>query len=297
MNIASLNEKYALDGHIRFAEDKGLPVAIINTQFAESEISLYGAQVLTYKPKGQQDVLWMSEKSLFEAGKAIRGGIPVCFPWFGPHPKDNQKPMHGFARLLTWKVSGTTVLANGAAELRLSLVDSLATKAIWPFSFRAEMIISIGACLEVTLQYANTGNETFVCSNALHSYFQVSNINNISVNGLSGTNYYVGADKESLTKQTDPLLIVQNEENRRYIDHVADCIIDDTGYNRKIRVAKRGSKVTVVWNPWDGAKNFADMTPEGYKTMVCVEAVNAYDDVVNLAPGKSFSISTIISVE
>jgi glucose-6-phosphate 1-epimerase len=298
MGIALLNEKHAISGHIKFTEGKGgLPLAIINNQFAESEISLNGAQVLSYQPRGQQEVLWLSEKSTFEVGKAIRGGIPICFPWFGPHVNDSKKPSHGFARLSTWEVKGTGILENGATELRLSLEDSPSTKAIWPFAFHAEIIITVGHSLEVTLQYANTGNEPFTCSDALHNYFNISDISKININRLEGTSYYIGGDTEKLFKQTEALLTIQNEENRRYIDHISDCIIEDEGYDRKIRIAKKGSKVTVVWNPWKSAGNFADMAPEGYKTMVCLETVNAYNDIVILAPGKRFSVSTIISVE
>jgi glucose-6-phosphate 1-epimerase len=298
MDIAQLNEKHALSGHISFSKGKGnLPVALIENQFAKSEISLYGAQVLTFQPHGQKPVLWMSETSEFEAGKPIRGGIPVCFPWFGPHVEDSQKPTHGFARLLTWTVKETAALANGGTELRLNLESTSATEAIWPFKFQAEMIIAVGQALEVSLQYTNTGNETFVCSDALHSYFNISNISKIDINRLEGTSYYAGFDKDKLFKQTEALLLIQNEENRRYIDHISDCIIDDFGYDRKIRVAKKGSKVTVVWNPWESAKNFSDMVDDGYKTMICVEAVNAYNDMVSLAPGKTFSVSTKISVE
>lgn len=297
MEIATLNQKYALAGQLTFIEGKGcFPTAVIDNNFARCEVSLYGAQVLSYQPNGQQDLLWISDKSLFQAGKAIRGGIPVCFPWFGPHETDYLKPMHGFARLLTWDVIETSALANGATQLKLSLNSKQATKEFWPYSFQAEVIIAVGTSLEVTLTYSNTGSESFVCSNALHTYFNVSNIANISISGLSGTNYFVGPDKDKLFKQTDQLLTIQNEENRRYVDHSADCIIEDTGYNRKICVTKKGSKVTVVWNPWEGAKNMADMAADGYKTMICVEAVNAYNDVVKLAPGESHRISTVIGM-
>ncbi len=297
MDIQTLNSKYALAGQLTFTEGKGFfPMAVIENQFAKCEVSLYGAQVLSYQPKGQQDLLWMSDASMFQAGKAIRGGIPICFPWFGPHETDTQKPMHGFARLLTWNVTETSTLVNGATQLKLNLNNKPVTLEMWPFPFEAEVVVVVGDTLEVTLSYSNSGNKTFVCSDALHTYFNVSDIANVSIAGLTGTKYFVGPDKDKVYTQTEQLLTIQKEENRRYIDHTGHCIIEDTGYNRKIRVVKKGSKVTVVWNPWDGAKNMADMLPDGYKTMICVEAVNAYNNMVSVNPGQSFSVSTIIGV-
>jgi len=298
MNIKELNQKYAIPRHIEFIRGKGgLPTAIIINGLASSEVCLYGAHVLKYQPKDQKDVLWMSDKSFFEEGKPIRGGIPVCFPWFGPHAKDSNKPQHGFARLLTWTVLETSVLPEGSTQLRLGLEDSPATKDLWPFSFKAEMTISVGESLDVMLSYSNTGNETFVVSDALHSYFNISDVENIGIEGLTGITYYNGFEKEATGKQTEPVLLIQQEENRRYVNHSSECLIEDAGFMRNIHVAKTGSKVTVVWNPWENAKNIADIPDEGYKTMICVEAVNAYDNVATVAPGKSFSVSTSIRVE
>ena len=298
MNINELNQAYAIPGHIEFKPGQGeLPTAIIKNNLSYSEISVYGAHVLKYQPVGQKDILWMSENSLFEEGKPIRGGIPVCFPWFGPHVTDSAKPQHGFARLLTWDVLGTSANSNGSTQLRLGLTSTSSTQEIWPYLFLAQMTIEVGDSLEVTLTYTNTGDKTFVCSDALHTYFNISNVASVKIDGLQGTTYYKGFEKEATGKQIDQLLQIQEEENRRYINHSAECIIEDTGYNRKIHVAKKGSNVTVIWNPWENAKNIPDMPDDGYKTMVCVEAVNAYDDVATVTPGKSFRVSTKIWAE
>ncbi|HEY4787843.1 MAG TPA: D-hexose-6-phosphate mutarotase [Bacteroidales bacterium] len=298
MIINELNQKYAIPGHVEFKDGKGgLPTAFIKNKLAEAEVSLYGAHVLKYQPEGQKDVLCISANSIFEDGKPIRGGIPVCFPWFGPHATDSTKPQHGFARLLTWSVLSTTALANGSTQLMLELESNSHTKSIWPFSFRAEMKIVVGRSLEVTLTYTNTGTEAFVCSDALHTYFNISDVTNTKIHGLKGTVYYKGFEKEPTGKQSEDLLMIKQEENRRYINHSAECIIEDNGFNRKIHVAKKGSNVTVVWNPWENAKNIPDMPDDGYKSMVCIEAVNTYDDVVKVIPGKSFSVSTEIRVE
>ena len=239
----------------------------------------------------------MSDASLFEEGKAIRGGIPVCFPWFGPHVSDSQKPAHGFARLMVWDVLETSMTVTGESKLRLGLANNEYTHAIWPYSFIAEMTIIVGAQLEVSLNYTNTGNETFVCSDALHSYLKVSNISDINLSGLEGCNYYQGFS-DLLLKQEESVLVIRNEENRRYIDTTSDCIISDEDWIRKIRVAKMGCKGTVVWNPGsETASKMSDIHPEGYLTFVCVEAANIYKDVVSLAPKESFTLSTTIGLE
>lgn len=296
MNINELNQKYAIAGQLEFKHGQ-VPIAVIKNTFATAEISLYGAHVLKYQPADQQDLLWMSANSMFEDGKPIRGGIPVCFPWFGPHVSDSSKPQHGFARLLTWEVLSAATLPNGGTQLILGLESTAHTKDIWPYDFKAQLKVEVGKSLDVALSYTNTGAQPFICSDALHTYFKVSDIANVKIAGLQGLIYYKGFEKEATGKQVEPYLQIKQEENRRYIRHSGECIIDDAGFNRKIYVSKKGSNVTVVWNPWENAKNIVDMPDDGYKTMVCVEAVNAYEDVATVEPGKTFSVGTKMWVE
>jgi glucose-6-phosphate 1-epimerase len=299
MDIQQLNTKFGIYGHISFESGNGnLTVAKISNAHATAVVSLYGAHVQSYIPNDQKEVLWMSPKSAFEQGKAIRGGIPVCFPWFGPHGTDTQKPMHGFARLSIWEVLKTSELVNGDTLLVLGLQANAYTKSLFPFEFTAQVEIVVGKKLDVTLIYKNTGNEPLVCSDALHSYLNISNVANIGISGLKSHSYYAGFAKTPDHKQEEEILPIAQEENRRYINHTADCVIADKGYNRKIRVAKRGSKVTVVWNPWEAtAKTMADIPDDGYLSFVCVEAANYYDNSITLAPSEGYSIATTISVE
>jgi len=298
MTIASLNKTYAIPGVLEFTQGEGgLPVAAITTDRAEAAVCLYGAHVLRYRPKGKDEVFWMSATSEFKEGKPIRGGIPVCFPWFGPHASDAQKPQHGFARLLMWNVAGASVQADGGVELRLAQRDSPATMALWPHAFGAELIVTVGASLDVRLRIMNTGGEAFTYSDALHSYFAVSAVENVTIRGLRGSAYYEGTGTDP-KRQEEELLVIGKEENRRYVDTDAACTIHDAGFPRSIRVAKTGSRVTVVWNPWEEtAKKIGDMPDDGYRTMVCVEAVNAYNDVVTVPPGGHFSLGTTIGLE
>jgi glucose-6-phosphate 1-epimerase len=292
MTNDNLSQIYKGKASVSLKNGRGnLPTVFISNKFASSEISLYGAQIQSFKPIGHDEVLWMSEKSMFTEGKPIRGGIPLCFPWFGPNAENNTLPMHGFARLCNWEIEEISDLANESTKLILCLESNEYTRSIWPFEFSAKLIVIVGSELTATLHYSNTSKQEFSCTDALHTYFKVSNIENIVIEGLKDTEYYQGFGMDTYV-QKEELLAIKNEENRRYINHTGTCVIIDKGAKRKINVSKTGSKVTVVWNPWDVQGNIPDIQSNGYQTMICVEAVNTYTDVIKLQPGQSFSIST-----
>lgn len=295
-----LNRDFGIAGKVNFFSGRGnLPSVEIITKNAKAEISLYGAQLLSFIPSGQRDLIWMSEKSLFEEGKAIRGGIPLCFPWFGPHATDKTKPQHGFARLQYWQVKQVKASEDETIIIELSLQPSATTIALWPHQFTAVAQFVIGKSLEVKLTVTNTGDESFEYSDALHTYFNISSIDTIGIEGLQNASYY-DAFGTDLKTQHPALLYFNTETNRRYVNTTAGCVIHDNGFNRKISVGKTGSKVTVVWNPGEETtKTIGDMSPEGYQTFVCVEPANAYAgiDMITLSPGQSHTLSTTIQPE
>jgi len=298
--IEQLNKSFGIAGKVNFFTGKGALQSVeINTRNARSEISLYGAQLLSFIPSGQQDLIWMSESSLFEEGKAIRGGIPLCFPWFGPHVSDKTKPQHGFARLQYWKVNEIQETTDEVIIVELSLQQSDSSLAMWPYHFNAIAQFSIGKKLEVKLTVTNTGTENFEYSDALHTYFNISSIDTIGIEGLQDATYYDGFGM-NLKTQHPAVLYFNTETNRRYVNTTGSCIIHDKDRNRKIIVEKTGSKVTVVWNPGEAiAKTIGDMPPNGYETFVCVEPANAYPgvDMITLEPGQSHTLSTVIKTE
>ena len=297
-SIDLLSAKFSIHGHIKFTSNREIIVVEITHPYAKASVSLYGAHVISFQPKGQQDVLWMSDLSTFEKGKPIRGGIPVCFPWFGAHDSDAQKSIHGFARLHLWDVVSTSILPSGEIRLRMVLRDSPETKLLWPFSFKNLMTITVGKSLEVALTCTNTGKETFTYSDALHTYFAVGDVEKVKLHGFNKCSYYDGMDNGTIKNQSEEWISIDRETNRRYFDYASDCIIEDPVLLRKIRIGKRGSQVTLVWNPWsETAKKIADMHENGYKTMLCVEAVNANNDKITLLPNQSHTLSTILSVE
>jgi glucose-6-phosphate 1-epimerase len=275
----------------------GLTIAEIGNRHAVASVALHGGHALAFQPRGHKPILWVSNQSHYASGKAIRGGIPVCWPWFGAHPTDPDKPAHGFARTSLWSVLGTEVTAAATTRLRLGLTDSDATHALWPHPFQLELTVTVGPTLEAELLIRNPGPTAFTCTGALHSYFAVSDIANVSIHGLDGSVYLDKVASYERSKQTGPI-VVTAETDRIYVDTTSDCLIADSDWQRTIRVAKKGSRTTVVWNPWiDRARQLADFGDGEYRSMVCVETANTADDQITVMPGGEHQLTTTLSVE
>ena len=288
--IEYLNDRFSIEGELFFTEMEGdLVFAEITNKYAEATICLYGAHLTHFRPQNTFDVLWMSTESNFKIGKPIRGGIPICFPWFGSNAINTNLPIHGFARLMYWEVIRAESKLSGETGLTLRLNSSEDTKKYWPFDFTAEIDISVGATLKVELRITNTGDKDFEYTSAIHSYLNVSEIGNVAIEGLQGVSYYKGNENELFTQDTEYLSILQ-EENRRYINTQGDVVLHDSAFQRKIVTSKQGSRVTVIWNPWsETVKTIADIPNDGYQTYVCIEPANAYDDFIQLKPGEKHS--------
>jgi D-hexose-6-phosphate mutarotase len=293
-----LNQRFAIPGHVQFKEGPGgLVVAEIANAHAESMIALQGAHVMTFQPRGQAPVLWLSSFGKFAPGKSIRGGVPICWPWFGPHAVDAKLPGHGFARTVMWEAKETKALPDGATFLRFGLIETEATRAQWPHPSTVELLVTVGAALRVELVTRNTGSASFPLGEAFHTYFHISDVADIAIRGLEGCAYLDKVDDFARKTQQDGVTI-ESEVDRVYLDTEADCLIEDRGLQRRIRIAKSGSRSTVVWNPWtEKAEKMGDFGPEGHRGMVCVETANAVDNVVTLAPGAAHSLVAVISVE
>ena len=298
IDLETLEEKFSIEGELGFAElENDLVYLTVSNKYAEADICLYGAHVTRFRPHKTMDILWMSPDSFFEVGKPIRGGIPVCFPWFGPHKTDAQKPQHGFARLMYWEVLETAATPTGETQIRLQLTSSEETRAYWPFDFVAELDITVGARLTVSLNVTNTSTDPFEYSSALHSYFFLSRIENIGIEGLQGTTYYNQLNPGNEV-QEEVVLKISEALTRHYLDTEAAVVIADPVFRRRIRVEKTGSRVTTVWNPGkEACATIADLPADAYETFVCVEAVNAFNTPARLAPGQSHETSAILGIE
>jgi D-hexose-6-phosphate mutarotase len=303
MMIDTLNQQHAIDGHIVFTNGRGdLPKAVISNASAEAEIYLHGGHITAFQPRtAEQPVLWMSDNALFRSDKAIRGGIPVCWPWFGPHPDDASQPQHGFARISPWSVNSTATLDDGNTQLRLQMDTDTGTCASWPYSVELELCITVGTQLQVELISRNRGTQTVTIGGALHSYFNIGAIDRVTLEGLHGCDYLDQLDQHRRKRQNGPISI-DAEVDRIYLDSADESegkyVLTDPVFARRIRIARQGSRSTVVWNPWiDKAKRMADFPDAGYRTMLCVETCNTHDDVRRLAPDSEHRLVQIIGVE
>jgi D-hexose-6-phosphate mutarotase len=260
-------------------------------------VYLHGAHVTAFQPHGAEPVLWMSALAEFRRGKAIRGGVPIVWPWFGPHPSDATKPQHGFARVSKWKIVGTRALPDGGTEIRLGLGNDAATGAFWPHAFELELKLKVGTRLQLELTSRNTGAEAIEVGGALHTYFHVGEVSQVTIDGLGGREYIDQLDLRRVKRQDGPIMIAE-ETDRIYLETPDECVIDDPLLQRRIRFAKKGSLTTVVWNPWmEKARRMMDFPDEGYRTMVCIEAANAEGDVRRLDRGAEHTLAQTISVE
>ncbi|MFH2124608.1 MAG: D-hexose-6-phosphate mutarotase [Pseudomonadota bacterium] len=295
-SVEALNEQYGREGRLIFtANPQGLIFAEISNAWCRGRISLQGGHVTDYQPLGQAPLLWTSSASLYQPGKAIRGGIPVCWPWFGNHPSDPVKPSHGFARTALWNLVATSHNSKGETVITLALNDSPPTHAIWPHSFSLTLTIVYGASLQLSLAMENRSVSAVSLSCALHSYFRVTDWQTCRIYGLDGVDYL---DKvEGYTRKTQSGMVVfEQETDRIYLVSDAACRIEIPESGRDLLLRQQGSTATVVWNPGSVKPlAMADMTGEEYREMVCVETAIAPQIPVILQPGASHVLAAEIT--
>lgn len=284
-DAASLNTCFGISGQLDFAPGPaGLLVAQVRNTHCTARIALQGAHVMTWAPLDEQPVIWLSPAAKFAPGKSIRGGVPICWPWFGPHATDPKFPGHGFARTVPWEILKTETLTDGATRLTFRLIENDATRAQWPHPSSVSCQITLGKTLDIELITRNTGPAPITIGDALHTYFQVSDIRQVTIRGLENCPYLDKVDDTKHAPQQGPV-VISAETDRIYLDSSADCLIDDPVLKRRIRIAKRGSRSTVVWNPWvEKAAKMGDFGDDGYRRMLCVESANCAEDVVTLPP-------------
>jgi glucose-6-phosphate 1-epimerase len=298
MTSTELNQRFAIGGALQFeTAPGGLIRAVIATPLAVAEIYLHGAHVTQWIPRGQQPVLFLSSRSLFAPDKAIRGGVPVIFPWFGPRADGKPGPAHGFARTTAWNVESARLLDTGAVEMAFGLAPNDESRALGFDQFAVRFTVTVGSELNMSLAVTNQGATSLIFEEALHTYFTVSDIRGVEVHGLEGTTYIDKTDSMQRKVQPDSPIRFAKETDQLHLNTTAASVIQDARWNRRIAIHKTGSNSTVVWNPWI-AKTAAlgDMAPDEWERMVCVETVNAADNAVTLAPGGTHQMTAAISI-
>jgi len=264
----------------------------IQNKSATAQIALQGGHLFHYQQTRKKPLLWLSEKSMFETGKAIRGGIPLCWPWFGKHPTDTDLPQHGFARISPFELLESNEPNEHTTELLLQLQSSTQTLALWPYQFQLRLRITIGPRLTVALTTRNCDTESFSITSALHSYFPVSYISYASVEGLDQTMYWDALTGETKTQQGT--IRISGEVDRVYEKTTNPLLLLDR--ERTFQIIPEGSASAVVWNPWkEKSMKMADMEDDAYNSMLCIETANAREDARRLAPGEEHTLQVTIN--
>ena len=283
--LLQLNEKFHSPSlTFGFWKNSQLPTAYIANRFCTGAVSLFGAHILSYIPEKQEDLLWISQSSHLEAPKAIRGGIPICWPWFGGDPA----PAHGVARIQYWNLTDAVSLPDGSDTLSFELTITE------PHELTARLKVNFGAKLTVALTTVNTGKTDFLLGDAIHTYFRIGEISRTRIHGLGGAVAENRVDNTEFTAAQEPF-VFSGETDHIYHSEAA-VTIEDPVLKRRILVEKENSRTTVVWNPWIAkSRRMADFGDEEYHTMVCLEAANCSVDRIPLAPGAEHTLIQKIS--
>jgi glucose-6-phosphate 1-epimerase len=297
MDIAQLNEHFAVAGVLAFrATPSGLVYADISTPNAKATVYLQGAHLAHWQPVGQQSVLFLSRKSDFAPGKAIRGGVPIAFPWFAARHDGKTGPSHGFARIQDWTLA-FAAMAGDDLHLTFTLGPTELSRGLGYDHFHLAYELTIGRTLTMRLSVANEADTPLVFEEALHTYYSIADIHEANVTGLEGTTYLDKMEDMRETVQHGAVAIT-GPTDRVYLNTAATCALRDAGGRRRITVAKTNSNTTVIWNPWEsGALKLSDLDPSEWHEFLAIETVNAAANAVTLAPGATHTMQAHISVE
>jgi len=276
----------------------GLPRLTVATDLCTAELYLHGAHLCHWQPRRHpHPVLWMSQASLFETGAPIRGGVPVCFPWFGPNAAGPAAPAHGVVRIAEWALDRVETERDGTTAIVLSLASDAGTRAAAPQDFSLAYAVRLGEALSMALTVTNPAGAPLTFEEALHTYFTVSDVRQVSVEGLAGATFVDKTDGGKRKTQDDPVITISSETDRLYLNTATTVTLTDPGFGRRITVSKTGSLSSVVWNPWIAkSRAMPDFGDDEWPAMICIETVNALDNAVTLRPGASHTMTAAISL-
>ncbi|MFB0934751.1 MAG: D-hexose-6-phosphate mutarotase [Propionivibrio sp.] len=287
--IRRINSRQLFPG-LHQPTDAGLPMLLVENVLGRTVIAVQGAHVMSFQPAGQREMLWVSPKTLLQEGTPIRGGIPLCLPWFGPGP--DSKTMHGFARVKDWTVVAAERLESGASRVVMELCGNAATSALWPHAFSFRLEIEAGKALKMVMHVENRGSDAAPLAFAFHTYFSVPDVAKARVSGLEGTTYIDKMDSFA-RKPQDGEVIIDGITDRIYLDVP----------NRQTIATEIGTigiestaKCAVVWNAWSNDKNIPDLGDGNHVGYLCVERGDVADHAVTLPPGASYTASMTLAV-
>jgi glucose-6-phosphate 1-epimerase len=303
MDLQLLTDQFAIPNVLAFSQNEnGLLRASITTPACTAELYLQGAHLTLWQPTGQKPVLFLSDRASFTPGKAIRGGVPIIFPWFGGRTTTTENPRtdgpsHGFARTSDWTLA-FAALAGDDLHLTLTLAPNDTTRALGYDQFQLAYQLTLGTELRLQLTVANQGAAPLHFEEAFHSYFSVGDAQQISLIGLSDTDFLDKTDEFKPKHQIDTLLKLTRETDRTYLNTVTTINLDDPILKRRVTVCKANAKSTVIWNPWSElTAKLPDMDPNGWLNMICIETANITTNAITLAPGQQHAMEAHIFVQ
>ena len=294
MDLNSLPALAVLSDNVTIVEIDQVKVVRVIHEKATAGIALHGGHVVSFKPTGQEDLIWMSDEAVFDGKAALRGGIPVCWPWFGRIAA----PAHGFARNSEWTLIEHRENENGVI-VELGLLPCESTLAVWPHQFQAHLLVEIGDELTVTLDVTNTDSQAWTFSGALHSYLTVGDIEQAKTTGMGPE--YIDSLQDGKVCQGGDELVLTDTIDRVYTQPEAVISVADAKLARTLTVENQGHNSAVLWNPWaEGAAGMGDMQDDGYLTMLCVESTlhaPSIEQGKELQPGESHQLITTIAAK
>jgi glucose-6-phosphate 1-epimerase len=311
-SLDELRKRFAVPGVTFEPGEGGLLRAVASTEAAEAHVYLHGAHVTRFQPRGQADLMFMSGKSLFAPGKAIRGGVPLIFPWFGAKAGDPSAPAHGLVRSSDWAMHDVSAAGQGAdrvVRLTFALNSDAATKSRWPHDFELLYAVTVGRTLQLDLEVRNPPGASgpFTFEEALHTYLAVGDARKVSIDGLGGRDYIDKPDGFKRKTQPPGPFGIDSETDRVYLatpdavmvtDPIGPASESGQVKPRVLTVSKENSAATVVWNPWIAkAKAMSDFGDDEWPGMLCVETANVDAHAITLAPGKSHAMRAVIQAE
>jgi glucose-6-phosphate 1-epimerase len=293
--LEELDRRFGIQGVVRICEGNGgLPRIQITAPQVEGEMYLHGAQVVSWKPAGNDEVLFLSTKSRWQEGEAIRGGIPICFPWFRAKADDPKAPAHGFVRTRSWQLESVVEQKRGVV-VTMAIENDEQTQRWWPAQFRLVHRVTFGSELTLELTCTNTGKTELRFEEALHTYNRVSDVALVRLQGLDAVQFLDNTDSNRTKLQHGDVTIASATDNA-FVGTQNDVDLSDPKLRRHIRLKKANSLGTVVWNPWrEGAARLKDLGEGEWTQFLCVEASNILAASVSLAPGEEHKMTAVLS--
>ena len=294
--VKEYDPRFEIPGFVEIVDGNGgLPKVRITSPACVGEIYLHGAHVTSWKPAGEDEVLFFSSQSRWEDGRAIRGGVPVCFPWFARKADDSHAPDHGFVRTKAWQLDSISQ-AGDEITVSMSTESNEATKKWWPADFRLVLRTTFGEELKLELTVTNAGRTSLCFEEALHAYFRVANIEMTGVRMPDAFQYIDKTDLHQIKTQLGDIAIT-SETDRVYLNTRDEIELEDSLLKRRVHIAKENSRTTVVWNPWaQKARTMSDFGADEWRQMVCVEPSNVSDFSVCIEPGQQHTLKVRVRV-